>query len=89
LKFFKKLLGIDLVLVWQNTIFIQNKTVKIDLKMCLSNNPLGQQFLNKKKSNQPNKALVPDPNKTNQVDSKILVQPKPNKHKSQTRQVFV
>jgi len=49
LKFFKKLLGIDLVLVWQNTIFIQNKTVKIDLKMCLSNNPLGQQFLNNKK----------------------------------------
>jgi hypothetical protein len=49
LKFLKKLLGIDLVLVWQNTIFIQNKTVKIDLKMCLSNNPLGQQFLNNKK----------------------------------------
>ena len=41
--------------VWQKLIFIQNKIIKIGLKVCLSNNPLGQKSLNKK-NNQPNKA---------------------------------
>ena len=38
--------------VWQKLIFIQNKIIKIGLKVCLSNNPLGQKSLNKKIINQ-------------------------------------
>jgi hypothetical protein len=60
------LFGIYLGLVRQKNIFIQNKTVKIDLMMCLPKNPLGKKFLNKK-SNQPNKTLVPDPKQNQSV----------------------
>jgi hypothetical protein len=53
-------------LLGKKNIFIQNKTVKIGLMMCLPNNPLGKKFLNKK-SNKPNKTLVPDPKQNQSV----------------------
>jgi hypothetical protein len=49
IEFFLEFLGIYLGLVWQNKIiFIQNKIVKIGLRVRLPNNPLCQTFLNKK-----------------------------------------
>jgi hypothetical protein len=57
--------------------FIQNKTVKIDLKVCLSNNLLGQKFLNNKR-NQPNKALVLDIKKPIDLTRKYWFNPEPN-----------
>jgi hypothetical protein len=49
------------VFLTKKSFFIQSKIVKIDLKLCLLYNTLGQKFFNKK-SNQPNNVLVPDPN---------------------------
>jgi hypothetical protein len=46
--------------VWQKIIFIQNKMVKINLRVCLINNFFDKKFLNKK-CNQPNKDLILDP----------------------------
>jgi len=43
----------------RKNIFIQNKTVRIGLRVCLPNTPLGLNS-STKKSNKPNKLLVPD-----------------------------
>jgi len=66
-------LGIYLGFIWQNIIFIQNKIIKIGLRVCYPNNPLGQKFLNKKVTNQTKPRYLTK-KKTNHVDLKTLVQ---------------
>jgi hypothetical protein len=60
--------------IQKKTIFIQNKTIKIGLKVCLLNNPLAQKFLNQKVTNQTNPRYL-NKKKINRVDLKIMVQP--------------